>query len=250
MDIDLPPILDLILTYLADNLPRPLYSFLLNFLSHFLALSSALLNVLASLLSRSPSEWDAQTVLPPLITLFAAYLAFTSIYRTATWMIRTSFWFMKWGIILGTLVAGTSWYIGATQGQAGGLMNTGLVSYLGNLALDKINGQGHNAVGGERMGNSRPLRKPVKRPKPWESFDHHRGWQYSEEQFEADEGSDVDILMKNLFDTAARVLGDGSWWTGLKNVMDTTGDPASSTQTTKKNSHQARGRASGKSHSR
>lgn len=246
-DLNLPPIFDPILIYLADNLPPPLYAFALNFLSHCLALLSALANLLASLLSKNPLEWDAQTILPPLITLLAAYLALVSIYRTTTWMIRTSFWFMKWGIILGTLVAGMSWYMGVTQAQVGRSMNTGLVSYIGNIALDMMNGRNRNAAGGERVRRS-SRSKYASRPKPWESFDRHRQWQYSEDQAETEETPDLETLVNNLLGAAGRVLGEDSWWTGMKNMMSGVDDEAS--RVDEDSGSRKRGKTSTKSRSR
>jgi hypothetical protein len=214
MDFDLPALLDPALSYLADALPHPLYSLLLHALSLVITLASALLNLLAPLLSTNPSEWDLQTVLPPVLTVITAYLALTSLYRTTSWMIRTTFWFLKWGIILGTLVAAASWYIGATQGHAGVSTQSNLVSQLAGFALDKMNGQNRDAASRERM-NHMPLKKAAKRPKPWDTFDRHREWQYNADQLEPSESPDVDILMKNLLDAAAQMLG-GSWWSALQ----------------------------------
>lgn len=181
------------------------------------------MTLLTSLLSKHPLEWDAQTVLPPLITLLAAYLALAGLYRTTTWMIRTSFWFMKWAIILGTLVAGIGWYMGVSQAQVGGLTNSGVMSYVGNIALDMINGPNRNAAGGERTARSRTSqthKEAGERPKPWESFSRHREWEYSEDQTaERDGTSNLDDLINNLIGAAGQVLGSDSWWTGMKNVM-------------------------------
>lgn len=247
MDFDLPALFEPVLSYLADALPHPLFSLLLNILSYALTLLYALLNLLAPLLSTSPSEWDLPTVLPPILTLLTAYLALTSIYRTTSWMIRTSFWFLKWGIILGTLVAAASWYIGATQSQTG-VSSSGLVSHLASFALDRLNGQNRNAVGGERMsrrGGSPPLQNTVKKPKPWDSFDRHREWQYNADQQEPSESSDVDILMENLYGVAAQMLR-GSWWSDLKR-----GSPSSSSssQHAKQNTF-SRDKRAGKASSR
>src|SRR6267154_831419 len=96
-DITLPAFLDPLLDFFAEQLPPPLYSFLISLLSHSLALFTALVSLISSLVSSKPWEWDAQTIIPPLITFLAAYLALVSLYRTTSWMVRTSFWFIKWG---------------------------------------------------------------------------------------------------------------------------------------------------------
>jgi hypothetical protein len=223
MDLGLPPVLGQAFSYLADALPHPLYSLLLNALSLAFTLAFALFDLFAPLLSTSPSAWDLQTVLPPILTVLSAYLALVSLYRTASWMIRTTFWFMKWGVILGTLVAAASWYIGATQGHVGAPTHSNLVSHLASFALDKMNGPNRNAVGGERMNRIPPLGKTAERPKSWDTFHRHREWQYDADQAEPSESSDVDIVMKNLFDVAAQML-EGSWWSDLKR-----GGPSSST---------------------
>ncbi|KAF5351754.1 hypothetical protein D9756_007416 [Leucocoprinus leucothites] len=222
-DLRLPAILDPILTYLADTLPPPLYNFILNFLSHCLALFSTLLSLILALLSRSPAEWNAQTILPPLIGLLAAYLALASIYRTTTWMIRTSFWLAKWGIILGAIVAGMGWYMGATQ--TGGMVTSSLVSHVGNLLMDAINGHDRNAVGGKRE-SSRSRSKSTKGPKAWESFDRHREWQYNEDHGEAEQGSDLERLFDNLMGMAGQMLREETWWPGHRTAEDGTGGRA------------------------
>ncbi|KAH7926691.1 hypothetical protein BV22DRAFT_986085, partial [Leucogyrophana mollusca] len=171
-DIPLPAFLDPLLDYLADQLPPPLYNFLLTFLSHVLALLTALVSLVASLISSKPWEWDAQTVLPPLITFLAAYLALVSLYRTTSWMFRTCLWFIKWGTIFGALTAGAGWYMG---NQGGG---RGIVTSLGGILLDMLNGQGQNAPGGTRAPPQTRTKTETqkKRPKTWESFEKHQQW--------------------------------------------------------------------------
>lgn len=238
-DFNLPAIFDPILIYLEDTLPPPLYNILLNFLSHCLAVLSALMNLFASLMSKNPLEWDAQTVLPPLVTFLVAYLALLSLYRTTTWMIRTSFWFIKWGMILGGLVAGISWYIGVTQTQVGGLMNTGVISYFGNKFLDVINGQNRNAAGSDRS-----QRTTARRPKPWDSFDNHQEWQYRDDGAEGGETSNLETWLNNIIGSAGQMMKDDWWRTGLKDMMGQS-SPATETSTSR-----TRRKASSKSQSR
>ncbi len=240
-NFNLPAILDPVLIYLEDNLPPPLYNILLNLLSHCLAILTALTGLVASLISKNPLEWDAQTIIPPLITFLAVYLALLSIYRTTSWMIRTSFWFMKWGAILGALVAGLGWYMGATQNQAGGLMSTSLVSYFGNTIMDMINGQNRNAVGGDR-NTQRTRRASTRRPKPWDSFDRHREWQYREDSGEGGETSELETWLNTIIGAAGQVMKND--WTGLKDIM------GQSSETTEESGRRTRRKASSKSQSR
>src|SRR5882762_10277449 len=144
--ISLPAIIDPILSYLSSVLPPPLYSFLLTLLAHSLALFTSLISLGYTLLSSRPWEWDAQTVIPPLITFLAAYLALVSLYRTTSWMFHIGVWVMKWGTIVGALVAGAGWVAAQAGGMGGGngigLGQGGMMSFLGSLILDTINGQG------------------------------------------------------------------------------------------------------------
>ncbi|KAJ3572392.1 hypothetical protein NP233_g3115 [Leucocoprinus birnbaumii] len=221
-DIQLPAILDPILSFLADALPPSLYNFIMNFFSHCLALSSAIFNLVVALLSRSPTEWNAQTILPPLISLLAAYLALASIYRTTTWMIRTSFWVAKWGIIVGALAAGMGWFAGATQN--GGIVAPGLIKHVGSLLLDTLNGRNRNAVGGEResrLGGSQSRRKSTQRPKPWESFDRHREWQYNEDRDQSEQGSELETLFNDLMSVAGQWFGGDNWWSTMMDGTNT-----------------------------
>ncbi|KIM45136.1 hypothetical protein M413DRAFT_35330, partial [Hebeloma cylindrosporum] len=116
----LPRFLDPVLEFLSNNLPSPLYALLLKVLSHSLGAIAALTTLCESLLSSSPSNWNAQTLLPPIITILAAYLALASLYRTTSWLIRLIFWFMKWGTLLGILMGGVGYLIGGAVGNAVG----------------------------------------------------------------------------------------------------------------------------------
>ena len=111
----LDPIMNDVLQFLSDNLPSPLYSLLLYLLSHGLAFAQAVYTLTAAMMAKHPTEWDTQTVLPPLIAIFGAYLALASLYRTASWMLRTSFFFVKWGIIFGALMGGAGWMMASQQ---------------------------------------------------------------------------------------------------------------------------------------
>ncbi|EEB98901.1 hypothetical protein MPER_01509 [Moniliophthora perniciosa FA553] len=129
-DIPLPAFLDPLLDYLSDNLPPPIYSFIITFASHSLALISALSSLFSTLLRTNPSQWDAQTILPPLIAFLTAYLALVSVYRTTTWMVRTSFWFIKWGTILAVLFGGMGWIMGSGGNAVGGPVVTSSLASL------------------------------------------------------------------------------------------------------------------------
>ncbi|TFK54513.1 hypothetical protein OE88DRAFT_1655219 [Heliocybe sulcata] len=212
---DLPRFLDPILDYISDHLPGPLYSFLETVLAHSIALSTALFSLIYALVSSSPSEWDAQKILPPIMTLLAAYLALSSLYRTTSWMVRSSLWMVKWGVVLGAFFAGAGWVMG--NGAAG---QGGITSTIGGILLDLINGQGQDAAGGARRQTRSQSRQRAPRPKPWESFDRHREWQYQENQDDEEGGSDVQKVVQDILGAAGTVLKEGAWWETLKGMME------------------------------
>lgn len=217
--VPLPPILDPVLSYLSSVLPPPVYSALLTLLSHSLALITALYSLTATLFQSRPWEWDAQTIIPPLISVLAAYLAILSLYRTTSWMFRTSVWFMKWGSIIAALVAGAGWVAGnaggaGVGGQGGG--GGGMMNFLGGLVLDALNGQGQNAAGGTR---SRPRTRSQtrSRPKPWDSFQQHRDWQYQENNDNANQGTP---LVQEIIEGVVGVAERGGWLNAAKRAYD------------------------------
>ncbi|KAL0581835.1 hypothetical protein V5O48_000203 [Marasmius crinis-equi] len=212
-DIPLPAFLDPLLDYLSDTLPRPVYSFIISFASHFLAFISASLTLFGALLQTDPSQWSVQTILPPLIAFLTAYFALVSIYRTTSWMVRTSFWFIKWGTILGVLAGGAGWMMG--RGNAVGA--PGVASVLGGLILDMVNGEGSAGGNARSRGRSggNAQRKP--RPKPWDSFQAHQEWQY--EEGSASQGGDAQAVIDDIL-TAAR---DSGVWNAMKEALKTFG---------------------------
>ncbi|KIK98647.1 hypothetical protein PAXRUDRAFT_31028 [Paxillus rubicundulus Ve08.2h10] len=210
-DIPLPPFLDPVLDYLSERLPPELYSFLSSFFSHSLALFTAFISLVSSLIASKPWEWDAQTILPPLISFLAAYLALVSLYRTTSWMFRTTFWFIKWGTIFGVLAAGAGWYMG-NQGASGG--ETGLASTLGTIVLNMLNGD-QGAAGARRPPSSRDQEN---RPKPWESFEKPRQRPYQEGNREGE--NEAQQIMSDIMVAANRLLVGGGWWDTARSIFD------------------------------
>ncbi|KAF5389475.1 hypothetical protein D9757_004346 [Collybiopsis confluens] len=203
-DIPLPAFLDPILDYLSQNLPAPAYSILISFLSHGLALLSALFTLFGSLFFDPESNWNAQTLLPPLIALLAAYLALLSLYRTTAWMLRISFWFIKWGTLLAALAGGAGWMLGNGGNAVGG---RGVANIMAGWVLDMISDDTQHA----RRRSSSSRSRQQKRPKSWESYQAHRNWQYKEkdEQASSDEVAD---LMETVFSATKSMMKDSRWW--------------------------------------
>jgi hypothetical protein len=199
VSIPLPPVLDPILSFLSSNLPPPLYQIIFNSLSHSVALFSSLLTLLISLISTKPWEWDSQTLLPPVIMFITAWIALVSLWRTTSWMFRVGTWFAKWGLVVGGVIALLGWMVG--NSTAG----TRVVGNFGSAMFDFVNGPGR------ATGPSRTRARPKKRPRPWDSFEAHREWQYSENQRE---GGDVNAAQKILGDIVGKVR-EGPWWEGV-----------------------------------
>ncbi|KAJ7209571.1 hypothetical protein GGX14DRAFT_452023 [Mycena pura] len=205
-DLYLPAFLDPLLAYLSNSLPAPVYSFLITFLSHLLALGTAFYSLFVSILSTHPLQWDAQTVLPPLIALLTSYLAIVSLYRTTSWMFRTSLFFIKWGSILGGLVAAVSWLLAQQDGNA--LAGRGLTAAVGSLVLNMLNGEGRNAAGGSRSRSPASKSKTrTRKPAAWEPWDRHREWQEREDRHANTAG--VQDVFGELMNTANKVI---TWW--------------------------------------
>lgn len=218
-DIPLPAVLNPLLDYLDDHLPPELYSFIHAFLSHTLALLATFISLVSSFLASKPWEWDAQTIIPPLISFLAAYLALVSLYRTTSWIFRTTFWFIKWGTIFAVLAASAGWYMGNHDANGGG---RDLVSSLGAVLLSVLNGGGR-AGAGARFPEATP-RTSKHRAKPWESFENR--WQYREDNPTQARDSDAQQIMSDIVAAGNRILSEGGWWDAAKSAF-TQSDPQS-----------------------
>ncbi|KAM5543225.1 hypothetical protein V8D89_003099 [Ganoderma adspersum] len=234
-DATIQNVLDSILSFLSSVLPPPIYSIAASLITHFLSVFVALLNFVYTL--ASAQNWDAQKVLPPLITLLAAYLALVSFYRTTGWMIRTAFWFVKWGGILAALSAGAGYFMANGGANGVGPFNGGgLLSFFGNTLLGLLGGGSSDGQAG-RAGPSRsrtgakvkkPTQKPKERerPKVWESWDKHRDWQYSPDTAGRDDaarlGEEVQEAVQKVTGLVRDTLGTG-WWDAFKNAVEGSG---------------------------
>jgi hypothetical protein len=231
-DILTPPeFLDPIFEYLQDNLPPTAYAVLESVLANGLALLSGLVSLTTSLIASKPWEWDAQTILPPVIVILGAYLALLNLYRTTSWMVRTGFWLAKWGTIFAALAGGVGWFMG-TAGTD--LARKGLMSTVGGMVLDMINGAGQNAAGGTRKQRPRSARKSESKagrdtPKPYESWTQFRQRQKAENPVEdnADDEhagiSEAQKIMGNIVKAAGRVMTDSGWLDMAKGIVEKLG---------------------------
>ncbi|KAF9227296.1 hypothetical protein BS17DRAFT_458016 [Gyrodon lividus] len=238
-DIPLPAFLDTMLDYLAERLPPVLYSFLISFLSHSLALLTAFISLVSSLIASKPWEWDAQTILPPLISFLAAYVALISLYRTTSWIFRTTFWFMKWGTIFGVLAAGAGWYMG---NQDAGGRGTGLASSLGGIILNILNREGQDVAGSHPPQSPQTPRNQENHPKPWESFEEHQQRQYRKGSQDRKGENEAQQIMSNIMAAANRILVEGGWWDAAQNIF-----AGGNTETRESHSHKRQGKQRTKS---
>ncbi|KAF9484495.1 hypothetical protein BDN70DRAFT_872525 [Pholiota conissans] len=209
----LPAVFDPLLDYLSTNLPGPLYAILVKSLSHAFGALSALIILCNSLLANAPESWNAQAILPPIITILAAYLALSSFYRTTSWMLRTSFWFMKWGTLFGIFIGGVGFLLGNGGGNAIG--NQGGFHGIGGFFASLL--EDPRAQPNSRSSRTRNRKSNAKRPKVWESFERHREWQYQEVLQEDDANEQVQQMLSTIVDGAGNLL-KGNWWGMLNGV--------------------------------
>jgi hypothetical protein len=233
----IPELFDPVLSFLSSNLPPPAYSFILSFLSHSIALFASLLTLASTLISTKPWEWDTRSLLPPLISLFAAYLALLSLYRTASWIFRVSVWFVKWGAIFAALIAGVRWYATNTNGvaihRAGGF-----ASELSGLLVDMLNvngqAQGQRAARHFHTKPSTSRDRTKGKPKPWHSFAQHRGWQ--EENAGGGDDGNVQKIIGEIVGAAGQAMKDSRWWEAARSVVQRVGEDPVNGQPPKANS--------------
>ncbi|RPD78503.1 hypothetical protein L226DRAFT_503018 [Lentinus tigrinus ALCF2SS1-7] len=243
LDVDttyLQRFLDPVLDYLSSVLPPPIFSIVETLITYAINLLAALYNFATTIVSSQ--GWDSQKLLPPIITLLMAYLALVSFYRTTGWMIRTTFWFVKWGGILAALAAGAGYFLGTAQGNGVDAFNgSSLLSLLGSAFLGMVSEDSTNSNSGRSGARStRRSRPPSKRqqkeqerPKAWEGWDKHREWQYSADAAARDDAAraneGVQEAVQKMTGFVQEALGSG-WWETVKSAMEGSGLVGSSSQ--------------------
>ncbi|EST09175.1 hypothetical protein PSEUBRA_001124 [Kalmanozyma brasiliensis GHG001] len=110
---------NLIHNLLSEIVPYPVFRVLAGF-------SNLIYSLLGS--SNNPSSW-ASTLLPPLITFFLAYFALVTAYRTVRSMLAVAWFGIKWGAIIGALIAIWAWWTDNTDA----INSTGTVPGRGGL---------------------------------------------------------------------------------------------------------------------
>lgn len=255
----LPEVFDPVLDYVASLLPPPADQLvdrvLVPLLARGWALGQSLYALAAYMLGTDPSSWDAQQILPPLITLLGAYLAIISFYRTTSWMVRTSIWFVKWGSILGALAGGAG-YLAGQQANGRGLDLhggvTGLAHSVGGIVWDLINSpsaptggqagrtskkrtskrRSQRAKKGTSGSGAAPANEaPKAKPGAWDSFDSHRAYKATQDQkplgnpsYDEDlEDSDASPILdsKKIVTQIVGFAGRMGWLDAVKDAVET-----------------------------
>ncbi|KAL4252645.1 hypothetical protein ABKN59_005302 [Abortiporus biennis] len=233
-DTSFPSFLDPLLDYLYEILPSPIYSICEVLLSQTIRLFSAIITLGATLINSSPNAWDAEKILPPIITLLVSYLALLSFYRTTGWMIRTAFAFVKWGFLLSALGAAAGYILANGQNNGGNGLGAligggaGLIPLLGGYVLDLLNGQDQNVADGARTTGGRSTKSRTKnsrtrqaRPKAYESWDKHKDWQYNENAANgAGSNPDVQKVINDVLGATGKAVKESKWWEVAKGVAD------------------------------
>jgi hypothetical protein len=219
--IPLPDFLNPLFSYISSCLPPPVYGALLTLLAHGLAFFNALLGLGTALITSSPTDWDAQRIIPPLITLLAAYLALASALRTAKWFVYTTAWLVKWGVIAAAVSAALAWALGA--GNGGGFVVPSLIA----MVSDMLNGRWKDAVTG---GSPSSYQRSSTKPRAWDSFEQHWEWQFEEEQWNAANAASPAGHVQRFVADALNRARDGNWLSMARGALqssfahDQTGD--------------------------
>jgi hypothetical protein len=217
-----------LLQFIAAYLPTSLYPPVLTFISHLFATATKVSRLWNSLFSQNPTDWNIQAFLPAIISILAVYLALASLYRTTSWVLRTSFWFIKWGTIIGILLAGASYYMGNDVA----VENRGIIPDIGRYMINMANG-GQGSQDWRRVKSRQKRKHKSPRPKVWESFERLREWQYQEINDAQVEG---EHLMSMIAGAADHVLEKSEWWAVVKNIWSNGEEDGSSKNTNSRKS--------------
>ncbi|TFL04863.1 hypothetical protein BDV98DRAFT_562948 [Pterulicium gracile] len=214
-DQPLPAFLDPVLQLIEDKLPAPAYAAFETFLSNFIAHAGGLNTIISTLFRTDFSEWNAQTIVPPLITILVAYLALLNLYKTTRWFVRSAFFMLKWGTILSALMGGAGYFM---SGWGQEVATRGFTSAAMSAILDLVNGQGRDATGGDKNRYNTRSRTRGSKPSMWDSFAQHQDW--NQQEAEHEDESEGSKLMKGIAKAAVQVLNNNGWLEAAKSVVE------------------------------
>jgi len=171
---------------LQSVVPPQIYSLITTSLSYALKL----LNTSFSIIAATSPLSAPNTIIPALLTIFCAYLALSSLYRT----VMFAFWFVKWGIILSALFTFAGWVNSGAPAQ-----------FLANLVPAAV----ENKSGGSG------------RPKSWESWSTHDRYKRERKTQGEKDAEEAQKFIQNVIDTAGSVYQkSGNWWETAKGVYE------------------------------
>lgn len=225
----LPAFLDPLFDILEDNLPGPLNTLIYNILSYGFLLLSSLVSFLYSLPTWKPWEWDTQAILPPLISALVAYYVLYSMYRTTGWMIRFVIRMVEYTVLVAIVFAGVGWFLG-TNGLDVNQNNNG--GFAG-IARELINQHSNNRNRRAATSHSRRAQShrfgasaTASKPRPWDTFELHRQWQYMENGARDADNNDAYNVIHQVFMTVTRAFGmfDGATGGVIRNLAEMVAD--------------------------
>jgi len=166
---------------------------------------------------------NLQTILPPLISLLTIYFVMLSLYRTTTFFVRATIFFVKWGALIGFMGIGLR-YI------ANGALPEPLNSFLNPYARRK------------------PARRPPK-PRVWDTFEEHRRRREAQREspYAEEAGKVAQDIANKIVDTARRAAGQDGWLGMLSGLAAKSFVREESEPTTKRAKKQTRAKAKAKS---
>jgi hypothetical protein len=203
----LPAFVFPVLAYLSSVLPPPLYGIVLVAVTRIFAIAYSALTIATSLLR---SNYDAQTLLPPLISLFIAYLALLSLYRTTSWILRLCIWMVKWTVVIGGALTLAGWVLGDEQRREAVDVLLDNLGFKGVISPEDYHTENMGAPTPRRTRPVQPKAKAKAQPKPraWDSFERHREWNAQAQQdVPSGGGVDVQQIIAGIYDS----VKDG-WW--------------------------------------
>ncbi|KAH6914170.1 hypothetical protein BKA70DRAFT_1260582 [Coprinopsis sp. MPI-PUGE-AT-0042] len=200
-------LLDPVFDYLEENLPPSAYSTLLSVCSYAMALFMIGAQVVGHLLAK----WNWEAILPPVMTLFAAYMALTGFYRTTSWTFRLVIFCMKWGSILGTFMVGAGWLAALNgNGQQDVAENLGK---LGSRAAGWLSGNGQANRATTRPRSTR--KQGTKQSRPWDTKKPN----YPHERAVQPELEEVQKIIQNIVQQGDQMFEGNWWWEMGKGVL-------------------------------
>lgn len=179
------------LSYLYLEVPSLFVAVMSMVLRNLQSLTKPLIEALSILAEQPPSSWNAMSILPPIITLFAAYLTVYGFHRVARWGMHTAFF--KRSLIFAVLGISIA-YLGTDSSCRDDIAQVGFASSMASTMQCAL------------------------RPEFWDLRSHSQkvgavigqfGW-IQEQDTTRDTGDDVQEAISDIFGTVESVMVE-SW---------------------------------------